>query len=97
MAADLTQHSWSDNTWATRSSQWRKRVGFCDDRRIFPASEGDVLAYIGFMKLKGMPLPPHYRNTCQRCRGIMNWQGSREIRRLSWCDPSCALTNVPST
>jgi integrase len=56
VAADLlSQHCWSDNTRSTRSSQWRKWVGFCeqDDRLIFPASEGDVLAYIGFLKLEG--------------------------------------------
>ena len=56
MAADLlSTHCWSENSWATRSSQWRKWVGFCeqDDRSIFPASEGDVLAYIGFLKLEG--------------------------------------------
>jgi hypothetical protein len=56
VAADLlSQYCWSDNTWATRSSQWRKWVGFCeqDDRRIFPASEGDVFAYKGFLNLEG--------------------------------------------
>jgi hypothetical protein len=56
VAADLlSQYCWSDNTWATRSIKWRNWVGFCeqDERRIFPASEGDVLAYIGFLKLEG--------------------------------------------
>jgi integrase len=51
----LYQHCWSGNTWATRSSQWRKWVGFCEqyERSIFPASEGDVLAYIVFLSLEG--------------------------------------------
>jgi integrase len=56
VAADLlSQQCWSGNTWATRSSQWRKWEGFCeqDERSIFPASEGDVLAYIGFLRLEG--------------------------------------------
>jgi integrase len=56
VAADLlSRHCWSGNTWATRSSQWRKWVGFCeqDDRNAFPATEGDVLAFVGFLKLEG--------------------------------------------
>jgi site-specific recombinase XerD len=56
VAADLlSQHCWSENTWATRSSQWRKWVGFCeqDERSIFPTSEGDILAYIGLLRLDG--------------------------------------------
>jgi hypothetical protein len=56
VAADLLSHNfWSYNTWATRSSQWRKWVEFYeqDERSVFPASEGDILAYIGFLKLKG--------------------------------------------
>jgi hypothetical protein len=56
VAADLlSQRCWSRNTRATRSSQWRKWVGFCeqDERSIFPAYEGDVLAYIGFLRLEG--------------------------------------------
>jgi hypothetical protein len=56
VAADLlSQQCWSGNTWATRSSQRRKWVGFCeqDERSVFPASEGDVLAYIEFLRLEG--------------------------------------------
>jgi hypothetical protein len=55
-AADLlSRHCWSGNTRVTRSRQWRKWVGFCeqDERSVFPASEGDVLAYIAFLKLEG--------------------------------------------
>jgi hypothetical protein len=38
-----------------RNSQGRKWAGFCeqDDRSAFPASEGGVLAYIGFLRLEG--------------------------------------------
>jgi integrase len=56
VAADiLSQHCLSGNTRATRRSQYRKWVGFCeqDERIVFPASEGDVLAYIWFVKLEG--------------------------------------------
>jgi hypothetical protein len=54
VAADLLSlHCWSTNSWATWSSKWRKWERFCehDNRNIFPASKGDVLAYIGFLRL----------------------------------------------
>jgi hypothetical protein len=56
MAVDLlSQHCWADWTWVTRRKQWRKRVYFCkqDEHSAFPASEGDDLALVGFLKLRG--------------------------------------------
>jgi integrase len=71
----LSRHCWSDNTWATRSSQWRKWVGFCgqDDRNVFPASEGDVLAYVGFLKMEGSVSAaslPQYLSAVSRCHEL---------------------------
>jgi hypothetical protein len=49
----LARHCWSANAWATRSSQWRKIESFCeeDNRTSLPATERDIVAYIGYLRL----------------------------------------------
>jgi hypothetical protein len=80
IAADLlVHHCWSTNTCDTRSSQWRKWERFCehDDLSVFPASEGDVLAYVGFLRLEGSVSAaslPHCRSACPRSRVTMRLQ-----------------------
>jgi hypothetical protein len=98
VAADLlSTHCWSENSWATRSSQWRKWVGFCeqDDRSIFPASEGDVLAYIGFLKLEGSVSAaslPQYLSAVSRYHELA---GVASPTKLCWyallCGPMIVL------
>jgi site-specific recombinase XerD len=50
----LSVHCWGERTWITRASQWRKWETFCEEdaRSPFPATEGDVLAYIGYLKME---------------------------------------------
>jgi integrase len=50
----LSVHCWGERTWITRASQWRKWETFCeeDGRSSFPATEGDVLAYVGYLKME---------------------------------------------
>lgn len=55
-AADLLSgFVWTDQTWSNRASQIKKWFAFCeeDGRPKFGASEGDVLAYIGYLHLEG--------------------------------------------
>lgn len=51
----MLQAVWAERTWGTRESQWRKFVLFCeeDDRVAFPADEGTVLAYLGYLRMEG--------------------------------------------
>lgn len=46
---------WAESSWKNRSSKVSKLLRFCDpyDRSEIPATEGDVLAYIGFISLAG--------------------------------------------
>ena len=54
-ASLLADHGWRETTWSNRLSQVRKWFAFCEEERrnLLPAEEGDVLAYIGFLPLKG--------------------------------------------
>lgn len=54
-ASMLADYGWADRTWENRVSQLRKWVTFCDDegRQMLPASEGDVLSYIGWLSIEG--------------------------------------------
>lgn len=64
-AADLVAGSgWSEGTWKNRLSQVRRWLAFCDedDRTARPASEGDVLAYIGYLSLDGRVGPVSARH-----------------------------------
>ena len=61
----ISSYGWADTTWRNRSSQLRKWLRFCDedDRCPLPATDGDVLAYIGFLSLEGRISSvslPHY-------------------------------------
>lgn len=51
----LAEFGWAETTWSTRGSQVAKWLRFCDEdmRPALPATEGDVLAYIGFLSLEG--------------------------------------------
>ena len=51
----LSDFGWASTTWNNRSSQLAKWLRFCDedDRTPLPASEGDILAYIGYLSLEG--------------------------------------------
>lgn len=51
----LQDYGWSSGTWTNRSSQLSRWLAFCDeeDRCPLPATEGDVLAYIGYLSLEG--------------------------------------------
>ena len=51
----LSEFGWSSSTWSTRASQVAKWLHFCDEdmRCALPGTEGDVLAYIGFLSLEG--------------------------------------------
>lgn len=51
----LAEFGWAESTWSTRASQIATWMRFCDEdmRDALPATEGDVLAYIGFLSLKG--------------------------------------------
>lgn len=55
VAAAMLGKVWAESTWATRTSQWNKFDLFCeeDDRVPFPADEGAVLAYIGYLRQEG--------------------------------------------
>ena len=56
VAADLlADFGWTAGTWLNRSSQIKKWFGFCeeDGRPKLGASEGNVLAYIGYLHLEG--------------------------------------------
>lgn len=48
-------YGYSENTWTNRVSQIRKWLAFCDEegRVSLPATEGDVLAYTGYLSLHG--------------------------------------------
>jgi hypothetical protein len=50
----LSVHCSGERTWITRASQWRTWEAFCEDdgRSSFPASEVDVLAYFGYLKME---------------------------------------------
>lgn len=50
----LSDYGWSDSTWRNRTSQVLKWLVFCDEdeRCPLPATEGDVLAYFGFLSLE---------------------------------------------
>ena len=55
-AADLlVDFGWTDRTWGNRISQIKKWFTFCeeDERPKLDATEGDVLAYIGYLHLEG--------------------------------------------
>lgn len=67
----LANHGWAASTWRNRSSQIKKWLIFCDedDRCPLPATEGDVLAYIGFLSLEGRLASvsvPHYITAISR-------------------------------
>lgn len=51
----LSELGWAQSTWSTRASQVSRWLRFCDEdmRCPLPASEGDVLAYIGYLSLEG--------------------------------------------
>lgn len=51
----LSAYGWAETTWQHRGSQITKWLRFCDeyDRRPLAATEGDVLAFIGFLYLEG--------------------------------------------
>lgn len=61
----LRDYGWADCTWSNRTSQISKWLRFCDedDRCPLPATEGDVLAYIGYLSLEnrvgGTSLPQY--------------------------------------
>lgn len=53
-AADLLAgHGWSDGTWTNRLSQIRRWLAFCDEDERTARTEGDILAYIGYLSLDG--------------------------------------------
>lgn len=51
----LAEYSWTESTRKNLVSQLRKWLMFCEDegRSALPASEGDVLAFIGYLSLEG--------------------------------------------
>ena len=51
----LANFIWSDNTFLSRNSQLKKWAQFCDEdmRSIIMATEGDILAYIGYLSMEG--------------------------------------------
>lgn len=63
-AADLlVGYGWKAGTWANKSSQVNKWLLFCDEdgRDPLPATEGDVLAYLGYLYLEGRIGPTSVR------------------------------------
>lgn len=53
-AAELVaQYAWSERTESSRQSQWKAWVEFCteDDRQPIPVTEGNLVAFIGWLKL----------------------------------------------
>lgn len=59
----LAYYGWSDGTWRNRLSQLRRWMVFCDEdgRCPRPATEGDVLAYIGYLSIEGKVGPRSVR------------------------------------
>lgn len=59
----LVSHGWEAETSVTRSTQLKKWLVFCDaeGRTPLPASEGDVLDYLGYMILEGRVVPTSVR------------------------------------
>ena len=51
----LSDFAWATTTWNNRSSPLPKWLRFCDEdyRTPFPASEGDIPAYVGYLSLEG--------------------------------------------
>ena len=51
----LSKYVWADTTVQTRWSQLKRWAQFCDEdmRPLLPATEGDILAFIGYLSLEG--------------------------------------------
>lgn len=49
----LDGYSWSDSTWKNRLSKLRKWMKICEEngRSPMPATEGDFIAFIGYLSL----------------------------------------------
>lgn len=67
----LSDHGWAASTWRNRSSQLKRWLAFCDEdgRDPIPATEGDVMAYVGFLSLEGRIASvslPHYLSAISR-------------------------------
>lgn len=67
----LAEFGWAQSTWSTRASQVAKWLRFCDEdmRPSLPATEGDVLSYIGFLSIEGKVSPeslPQYLSAVSR-------------------------------
>lgn len=51
----LAVHKWAESTWKTRFSQIFRWLCFCEEKQrdLLPPEEGDVVAFVGFLSVKG--------------------------------------------
>lgn len=94
---------WSEGTWATRTSQWKKFVIFCeaDGRPSFPADEGAVLAFIGYLRQEGRISAqslPHYVSAVARYHtlaGLPSPTSSPLVKALMAAYSRATVPDVP--
>lgn len=67
----LSELGWAESTWTSRTSQLPRWLRFCDEDIMnpLPATEGDVMAYIGYLSIDGSVSPeslPQYLSAVSR-------------------------------
>ena len=84
----LPDYGRSASTWRNRTSQLRKWLAFCDedDRCQLPATEEDVLAYLGYLSLsRTASLQRPFHTNSQPCRRTTSFITSTHLLRPRWC------------